>query len=113
MNLELRRRTTGSFTPYIKNGRHDGLLLSNVDEEVSRQSIVDLTGIDTEHEQMKKSYHLSRVFAEQVWDTMLEPLAAKEDFRRRFDVDLASREAGAVWPRNRSVARSKFVRERE
>src|SRR3982075_4394968 len=34
LNLELRRRATGSFTPYLKNGRHDGLFLSNVSEEV-------------------------------------------------------------------------------
>src|SRR5213083_1072301 len=25
LNLELRRRATGSFTPYIKNGKHNGL----------------------------------------------------------------------------------------
>jgi phytoene dehydrogenase-like protein len=93
LKLELRQRVTGSFTPYVKNGRHGGLLLSNVDEEVSRQSFVDLTGSDIEHEQMKKFYHLSRVFAEKVWDTMLEPLVPKEDFRRRFDVDDATREA--------------------
>ena len=37
LDLELRRRTTGSFTPYEKDGRHDGLLLSNVSEEVSRR----------------------------------------------------------------------------
>jgi phytoene dehydrogenase-like protein len=42
---------------------------------------------------MKKFYNLSRLFAEQVWDTMLEPLVAKEEFRRRFDVDAISREA--------------------
>src|SRR5450759_4551836 len=44
LNFELRRRATASFTPYVKDGRHDGLLLSNVDEEKSRRSIVDLTG---------------------------------------------------------------------
>src|SRR6202048_2360185 len=53
LNLELRRRATGSFTPYIKSGRHDGLLISNVDEQVSRQSIVDLTGSDADYEQTK------------------------------------------------------------
>src|SRR6266487_1542065 len=90
LNLELRRRATGSFTPYVKDGRHDGLLLSNVSEEQSRQSIVDLTGSNTEYEQMKKFYNLARVFAEQVWDTMLEPLVAKAEFRRRFDVDAVS-----------------------
>jgi phytoene dehydrogenase-like protein len=108
LKLELRRRVTGSFTPYVKNGRHGGLLLSNVDEEVSRQSIVDLTGSDIEHEQMKKFYHLSRVFAEKVWDTMLEPLVPKEDFRRRFDVDDATREAWqglAEEPLGRAIER--------
>ncbi|HEV2046983.1 MAG TPA: FAD-dependent oxidoreductase, partial [Chthoniobacterales bacterium] len=93
LNLELRRRATGSFTPYIKSGRHDGLLLSNVDEEVSRQSIVDLTGSEGDYEQMKKFYDLSRVFAEHAWDSMLEPLVSKEEFKRRFDFDEVSREA--------------------
>src|SRR5438132_902717 len=93
LNLELRRRATGSFTPYAKNGRHNGLLLSNVDKEVGRKSMIDLTGSDTEFEQLKKFYNLSRVFAEYSWDSMLEPLIAKEEFRRRFDVDDISREA--------------------
>src|SRR5205085_5588917 len=108
LNLELRRRVTGSFTPYLKNGRHDGLLLSNVSEEVSRQSMFELTGNHTEFEQMKKFYGLARVFAEEIWDTMLEPLAAKEDFRRRFDVDDLRREAWrslAEEPLGRAIER--------
>ena len=88
LKLELRRRATGSFTPYQNGGRHAGLLLSNVSEEVSEQSMFELTGNHREHAQMKKFYELSRVFAEHVWDTMLEPLAAKEDFRRRFDAEI-------------------------
>jgi phytoene dehydrogenase-like protein len=108
LSLELRRRATASFTPYINHGCHDGLLLSNVDEEMSRQSMFELTGNYTEYEQMKKFYNLSRVFAEQVWDTMLEPLAAKEEFRRRFDVDDVSREAWrslAEEPLGRAIER--------
>src|SRR5438552_9970259 len=93
LKLELRRRATASFTPYLNHGQHDGLLLSNVDEEVGRQSMFDLTGSNTEFTQMKEFYNLSRVFAEHVWDTMLEPLSAKADLRRRFDIDDASREA--------------------
>ena len=93
LKLELRRRATASFTPYIKDGRHGGLLLSNVDEETGRQSMVDLAGNETEYKQMKKFYDLSRVFAGHVWDTMLEPLVSKEEFRRRFDTDPVSREA--------------------
>ena len=93
LNLELRRRATASFTPYINHGSHHALLLSNVNEEVSRQSMFELTGNNTEFERMKAFYNLSRIFAERVWDTMLEPLIAKDEFRRRFDADDVSREA--------------------
>src|SRR6202011_6083453 len=105
---ELRRRATGSFTPYIKSGQHDGLLISNIDEEQSRRSIVDLTGSETEFEQMKKFYSLSRVFAEHAWDSMLEPLVSKEEMKGRFDVDDLSREAWrslAEEPLGRSLER--------
>src|SRR6266404_5459812 len=74
LNLELRRRATGSFTPYVQNGQHSGLLLSNASEETSNQSMFELTGNRTELEQMKKFYGLARNFAEHVWDTMLKPL---------------------------------------
>src|SRR6266568_4744130 len=108
LKLELRRRATASFTPYTKDGRHDGLLLSNVDQEMSRKSIVDLTGSDAEYEQMKKFYNLPRVFAERSWDSMLEPLVAKEEFKRRFRVDDLSREAWrslAEEPLGRAIER--------
>lgn len=93
LDLELRRRTTGSFTPYERQGEHRGLLLSNISEEVSRESVAELTGSEREFEQMKKFYELARIFAEGVWDTLLEPLRAKEDLRARFQGDEKSREA--------------------
>jgi len=107
LNLELRRRATGSFTPYMRNGKHNGLLLSNVDDEVGRQSMIDLTGSDKEFEQLKKFYNLSRVFAEHSWDSMLEPLIAREEFRRRLMMFRAKR--GAVWQRSRSEVRSSVI----
>src|SRR5881296_4531163 len=93
LNLELRRRAIASCTPYVSHGQHGALVLSNLDEEVSRKSIVELTGSDAEFERMKNFYNLSRVFAEQVWDSMLEPLLAKEEMAHRFRVDEISREA--------------------
>src|SRR5947208_12549264 len=71
LNLELRRRATGSFTPYVKNGTYNGLLLRNLDDEVGRQSMIDLTGSNKEVEQLKQFYNLSRVFATHSWDSML------------------------------------------
>src|SRR6266404_3831535 len=93
LNLELRRRAIASCTPYLNHGQHGALVLSNLDEDVSRKSIVDLTGSDAEFDGIKKFYNLPRVFAEQVWDSMLDPLVSKEEMARRFNVDAISREA--------------------
>ncbi len=93
LNLELRTRTTGSFTPYDKAGRHDGLFISNVSDDLSRESIARLTGSTAEFDQLRRFYELSRIFAEQTWDTLLEPLVAKNELQRRFDGDAAHREA--------------------
>lgn len=93
LRLELRRRVVGSFTPYSRGDRHSGLLLSNVSEEVSRESMRMLTGADTEWEQLKRFYQLARIFAEHTWDSMLEPLRAKQAFRDRFAEDQTAREA--------------------
>jgi phytoene dehydrogenase-like protein len=57
---------------------------------------------------MKKFYHLSRVFAEHTWDSMLEPLVAKDEFKRRFEDDEVSREAWrslAEEPLGRAIER--------
>jgi phytoene dehydrogenase-like protein len=93
LNLELRRRAIASCTPYVNHGHYGALLLSNVDEEVSRRSMLELTGSDNEFEQLKRFYTLPRVFAEKVWDSLLQPLVAKAEMARRFDVDEVSREA--------------------
>ncbi|HEX8897811.1 MAG TPA: NAD(P)/FAD-dependent oxidoreductase, partial [Chthoniobacterales bacterium] len=108
LKLKLRRRTTGSFTPYFKNGKQGGLLLSNVSEEASARSMFELTGNCHEYEQMKKFYHLARVFAEHAWDSMLEPLVARDEFNRRFQRDAISREAWrslAEEPLGRAIER--------
>src|SRR5438445_10737950 len=67
--------------------------MSNLEKDVSRKSIVDLTGSDAEFERLKNFYNLPRVFARQVWDSMLEPLVAKKEMANRFNVDEISREA--------------------
>src|SRR5678815_1449683 len=57
---------------------------------------------------MPRFYHLSRIFAENTWASMLEPLRAKEEFRARFDRDEVSREAWrslAEEPLGRAIER--------
>jgi len=93
LKLELRRRAMRSCTPYMRHGHHGALLLSNVDEEVGRRSMCELTGNTTEYDGLKHFYALPRLFAERVWDSMLEPLVSREEMARRFKIDEISREA--------------------
>jgi phytoene dehydrogenase-like protein len=93
VNIELRRRATASFTPYLREGVHQALLLSNISEATGRQSLLELTGNSSEFDQMQKFYGLARVFAEKVWDTMLLPLPGKDDFARQFAQDNLANEA--------------------
>src|SRR5438874_9794187 len=53
----------------------------------------ELTGNDTEYDALERFYRLPRVFAERVWDSMLEPLVSKEEMAGWFKVDETSREA--------------------
>ena len=93
LSLELRRRAIASYTPYCRDGRHDGLLLSNVSDEVGRQSMIRLTGSDREFDRLKQFYQLSRTFADQVWETMLAPLPARGELKRRFEQTEQGRES--------------------
>src|SRR6478735_754216 len=96
LNLELRRRAIASCTPYMKHGHDGALRLSNVDEDVGRRSMIELTGSTTAYDELKRFYALPRVFAERVWDSMLEPLVSREEMARQFKGDEISREAWRI-----------------
>lgn len=93
LNLELRRREIASYTPYERDGRHGGLLLSNLSEAQSRRSMKELTGSEAEFDAMKRFYALSKTFADNVWDTMLQPLPAKKELQKAFGESELGREA--------------------
>lgn len=93
LRIELRSRDTASYTPYVRNGVQGGLLLSNVSENIGRESLRELTGSEAEFDGLQKFYGLARVFAEKAWDTMLLPLRNKEELRREFAQDDMGREA--------------------
>jgi phytoene dehydrogenase-like protein len=93
LRLALRTRATASYTPYQRNGKHGGLLLSNVSEEIGRQSVSDLTGSHLEFDRLRSFYRLSRIFAEKLWETMLQPLRSKEELAQMFAGDDLERQA--------------------
>ncbi|MEO7725229.1 MAG: NAD(P)/FAD-dependent oxidoreductase, partial [Chthoniobacterales bacterium] len=93
LNLELRRRDIASYTPYARDGRHGGLLLSNSSEAQSRRSMTELTGSEGEFDAMKQFYTLSKTFAENVWHTLLQPLPSKGELEKGFTASDHAREA--------------------
>jgi phytoene dehydrogenase-like protein len=93
LNLELRTRAIASYTPYLRNGVPGACLLNNLSLDAGRASLRELTGSDVELDRMSDFYQLSQAFAGQVWDTMLNPLPAKDELRRRFMQDELHRES--------------------
>ncbi len=93
LKLELRRRDIASYTPYLRDGRYGGLLLSNSSETQNRRSMTELTGSEAEFDAMKRFYALSKTFAENVWHTLLQPLPSKDELEKSFATSEHAREA--------------------
>lgn len=100
LNLELRTRAIASFTPYLRNGVPGACLLGNHSEEAGRASLRAHTGGDLEFDRLRDFYRLSQTFAGQVWDTMLNPLPAKDELRRASRTTNCVARPGAVWSRS-------------
>jgi phytoene dehydrogenase-like protein len=94
LDFRTRRRTTASFTPYIRpDGNHAGLLLSNTDQEISRQSVNELAGNTREWEGYQRLLKLEAALADIAWPTLLQPLRTREQFRK----SLATEDQREAW----------------
>ncbi|MEI7985617.1 MAG: NAD(P)/FAD-dependent oxidoreductase [Armatimonadota bacterium] len=71
------QRKTASFTPYDGDG---GLVISNVDEGRSRDSMREMTGSDEAWSSYQRLMELEAVIAKRVWPTLLKPLKSKTEF---------------------------------
>ncbi len=77
LRFETRRRHVASFTAYERNGGQRGLVLSNVDQDVSRSSLQDLTGSDRGWREYNRFQSIAQAFARLAWPRMLEPLRTR------------------------------------
>lgn len=88
LNFQTRRRRTASFTPWQDSaGRQRGLILSNVDESRSRDSMRDMTGGDTAWQRYQQLLMMESAFARLVWPSMLQPLQTREWFQSQLRTD--------------------------
>lgn len=89
LSFEARRRRIASFTPWTdRAGRQRGLVLSNVDEQQSRDSLLQMTGSDAAWDSLQKLRALETAIADLIWPTLLEPLRQRRDFERQLQTDL-------------------------
>jgi phytoene dehydrogenase-like protein len=93
LGFEIRQRAIASYTPVEAGGKTRGLLISNVSEEVTRQSFIAFSGDEREYERYKKLAARVGLFAQKVWPTLLAPLPAKQELQKRFQTP----EERRVW----------------
>ncbi|RFS18475.1 NAD(P)/FAD-dependent oxidoreductase [Emticicia sp. C21] len=85
LKVNLLRRDTASYTPYIQEGGHKGLIISNINEELSKQSVLDLGYGEREWEGYQTILQKQQTFASLIWDSFLLPLKSKEEWKAYFE----------------------------
>ena len=89
LQFTTRRRQIASFTPYTDSqGQSNGLVISNVDEQRSRDSMFKLAGNHQEWSGFQRLLGLEQSIAEVVWPSLLEPMKSRVDFRRSLQTSL-------------------------
>lgn len=82
LQFQTKRRATASFTPYLDgNGQAKGLVISNVDDSRSRESMREMTGGDDAWAKFQRLMDLEQAIADLVWPTLLEPMRSRESFK--------------------------------
>ncbi len=93
IEIEMRRRAVASYTPLMNNGAHQGLLISNLSEEVTRRSFDLLPGGGEEYRRYKKLQEMLAIFARKVWPTLLSPLPS----RRALQASFRTQDEKRIW----------------
>jgi len=89
LNLDLRSRTTASYTPVQRDGQHTGLLVERPEGTRTAESFRALTGSDEEYDAWRSFYGEVTDFAQAVSPTLLEPLRTEKQMRELVD--------GSTW----------------
>jgi phytoene dehydrogenase-like protein len=87
INLSLATRRIGSFTAWEEAGRQNGFLISNENQQATRQAITDLGG-DNEWQGYQYFMGLVSEIARIFWPTLLEPLRSRADFEQSLQGDM-------------------------
>lgn len=88
LDVRLAPRTVASFTPYQRNGRHDGLLVEKPEGPATAESFRRLTGGEEEYAAWRRFYAEVGTVAERVAPSLLQPLVPESTMAAGLDPDL-------------------------
>jgi phytoene dehydrogenase-like protein len=84
LDFQFRQRNPASFTPFEKQGTHQGLLISNESEAITKHSFEQLTGNLDEYHNYLKFHQLQKSLGKHIWQSLLEPMQTREEIKNRF-----------------------------
>ncbi|MGI9244625.1 MAG: phytoene desaturase family protein [Verrucomicrobiales bacterium] len=85
LDLELRSRSTASWTPAIQNGERRELLLRSGAPAANRSAFRNLTGSDEDYRGYLKLQEMQEKLATVIWPSLTEPLVTRDQMRSRLD----------------------------
>ncbi len=108
-DLGIRFKTLGrkvsSYTPYLQDGRDDGLLVSTEWDEPTGSSFRRLTGSDTESATWRKFYDEIAELAQRLAPSMLEPLKSRSELKSEIGLP-------EVWRNLMEIPIGEVIRDR-
>ncbi|MCD6640417.1 MAG: NAD(P)/FAD-dependent oxidoreductase [Nocardioides sp.] len=85
LDVRLASRTTASYSPWMRDRRHGGLLVERPEGEATRESFRALTGSDDEYAAWQQFYAEVADLAGVVAPTLMKPLPLERDVRSQVD----------------------------
>lgn len=83
LDLRFGSRTTASYTPWHRDGRHGGLLVEQAEGSATRESFRELTGSDEEYDAWRAFYADVSELAAVVAPTLMDPLPTERLLRQQ------------------------------
>ena len=87
LNLQLKSRSTASWTPALDAGKLRELLLLNNAPDGNREAFLALTGDERDYRGFLELQEMQEQLAAVIWPSLTAPLVSREEMRSRLDRD--------------------------
>ena len=87
LNLQLRSRSTASWTPALNSGQWRELLIRNDASDGNRQAFLELTGNEQDFRGFLELQEMQKWLAAVIWPSLTAPLVTRQEMRGRLDAE--------------------------